>query len=158
MQWNEFLKDLLALRAVPVSRHVLCCTQKNVELRVFRDSSGQAYCAVVLVRVKCPQGVSVSLWAGKCRLANRKFLHRRMKKFSIARLELLSCLFLSKLVTMLVKTVEVELKVKKVFCWSDSQIAIWWICQTGIKGKCWIQNRVYTIRECCVRKLILCAN
>ena len=145
------MKDLLALRAVSVSRHVLCCTQKNVELHAFRDSSGQAYCAVVFVRVKCSHGVSVSLRAGKCGLAP-------MKNFSIARLELLSCLFLSKLVTMVVKTVEVELKVKKVFCWSDSQIAIWWICQTGKKWKCWIQNRVYTIRECFVRKLVLCAN
>ena len=41
MQWNEFLKDLLALRAASVSRHVLCCTQKNVELHDF---------AIVLVK------------------------------------------------------------------------------------------------------------
>ena len=30
MQWNEFLKDLVALRVVSVRRHVLCCTQRNV--------------------------------------------------------------------------------------------------------------------------------
>ena len=70
-----------------------------------------------------------------------------MKNFSIASLEILSCLLLSKLITMVVKAVEVEVKVNKVFCWSDSQIAIWWICQIGKKGKCWIQNRVDTIRE-----------
>ena len=55
-----------------------------------------------------------------------------MKNFSIARLELLSCLLLSKFITMVVKAVEVEVKVNKVFCWSDSQIAIWWI---GLLGK-----------------------
>ena len=100
VQWNEFLKDLLALRAVSVRHYVLCCTQRNVELHDFCDSSGQAYCAVVFVRVMCSHGVSVTLWAGKCRLAP-------MKNFSIARLELVSCLLLSKLIAMVVKAVEV---------------------------------------------------
>ena len=80
MQWNLFLKDLLASRAVFVRRHVLCCTQRNVELHC--DSSAQACCAVVFVRVICSHGVSVTLWTGKCRYA-------LMKNFSIARLELL---------------------------------------------------------------------
>ena len=48
---------------------------------------------------------------------------------------------------MVVKAVEVEVKVNKVFCWSDSQIAIWWVYQIGKKWKCWIQKRVDTIRE-----------
>ena len=48
---------------------------------------------------------------------------------------------------MVVKAVEVEVKVNNVFCWSDSRIAIWWICQIGKKWRCWIQNRVDTIRE-----------
>ena len=56
-----------------------------------------------------------------------------MKNFLITRSELLSCLLLSKLITMAVKAVEVEVKINKVFCWSDSQIAIWWICQIGKK-------------------------
>ena len=48
---------------------------------------------------------------------------------------------------MVVKAVEVEVKVNKVFCWSDLQIAIWWVCQIEKKWKCWIQKRVDTIRE-----------
>ena len=130
MHWNQFLKDLLTLIAVSVRRHVLCCTQKNVELHGFCNNSGQAYCAVVFVRVMCSHGVSVTLWARKCRLA--------LVNFSIARLELLSCLLLSKLITMVVKAVVVEVKVNKVFCWSDSQIAIWCVCQIKKKWKCWI--------------------
>ena len=120
VQWNELLKDLLAFRAVSVRRHVLCCTQRDVEIHGFCDSSAQAYCAVVYVRVECSHGVSVNLWAGKCRLAP-------MKKLTIAQLELLSCLLLAKLVKTVVKAVESEVNVKKVLCWSDSQIAIWWI-------------------------------
>ena len=40
-----------------------------------------------------------------------------------------------------------EVKLNKVFCWSDLQIASLWICQIGKKWKCWIQNGVDTIRE-----------
>ena len=47
---------------------------------------------------------------------------------------------------MVAKTVEVEVKLNKVFFWSDLQIAIWWICQIGKKWKHWVQNRVGTIR------------
>ena len=66
----------------------------------------------LLFRVMCSHGVSVTLWAGKRQLA-------LMKTFSIARIELLSSLLLSKLITMTVKGVEGEVKVNKVFCWSD---------------------------------------
>ena len=88
----------------------------------------KAYCAVVFVRVMYSHGVPVTLWVGKCRLAS-------MKNLSITLLELLSCLLLSKLITIVVKAIEVEVKVNNVFCWSDSQIAIWWIFQTGKKWK-----------------------
>ena len=45
------------------------------------------------------------------------------------------------------KAGEVKMKMKKAFCWYNLQIAIWSICQIGKKWKCWIQNRVRTIRE-----------
>ena len=48
---------------------------------------------------------------------------------------------------MVAGAVEVEVKVRKAFCWSDSQIVIWWIYQIGKGWRCWIQNRVDTIRE-----------
>ena len=67
MQWNELLKDLLALRTISVRCHVLCCTQRYVESHGFCDSSGQAYCAVVFVRVMYSHGVSVTVWEEKCR-------------------------------------------------------------------------------------------
>ena len=138
--YGMIFEGLAALTSCLWRRHILCCTQKNVELHGFCDSSGKACCAVVFVRVMCSHGVSVTLWMVKCRLAP-------VKKFSIVCLELLSCLQLSKLIKMVVKAVEVEVKVNKVFCWSDSQIAIWWICKIEKKWRCWIQNRVDTIRE-----------
>ena len=83
---------------------------------------GQLECLLVI----CSRGISANLWARKCWLVP-------MKSFSIAHLELLSRLLLSKLITVFIKAAEVEVKVGKVFCCSDSQIAIWWICQIGKK-------------------------
>ena len=117
-----FWRTCLPLRAVFVIRHILCSTQQNVERHGFCDSSGQAYCAMVFIRVINSHWVSDTMWAAKCRLTP-------IKNFSISRLELISCLFLSKLITTDVKAVEEEVKVNKVFCWSDSQIVIWWIYQ-----------------------------
>ena len=48
---------------------------------------------------------------------------------------------------MVSKTVEVEMKMKKAFCWSDLQIATWGMCQIRRKWNYRIQNRVDTIRE-----------
>ena len=86
----------------------------------------------------CSYGVSVNLWVGSINL-------HRLRIF--AQLEPLSCLLLSEPIAMVVKVVEVEVKVKKVFYWSDSQITIQWICQIGKKRKCRIQNKVDTVRE-----------
>ena len=70
-----------------------------------------------------------------------------MKVLSIPRLELLSCLLLSNLITSVKNAIEYEVKVSKIFCWSDSQIAIWWIKQTSKLWKTWIENRVSLIRK-----------
>ena len=70
-----------------------------------------------------------------------------MKMLSIPRLELLACLLLSELVISVVDAVKSEVRIKEICCWSDSQIAIWWIKQCGKVWNVWINNRVEKIRE-----------
>ena len=72
----------------------------------------------------CSHGVEVNLWARKCRVAS-------MKNLSIPRLELLAWVLLSKLVASVINAVILEVKVRNVFCWTDSQIAVWWIKQSN---------------------------
>ena len=107
---------------------------------VIEISSAKAYCAVVFVRVVCSYGVEVNLWAGKCRVAP-------MKDLSIPRLELLACVLLSKLVVSVINAVRLEVQVRNVFCWTDSQIAVWWIKQSNKRWNVWVQNRVEIIRN-----------
>ena len=77
---------------------------------------------VVYVRNVCRHGVKVSLWIGKCCVAP-------VKLTTVPRLELLVCALLSKLVVSVKKTVTGLLNVQNVFCWSDSQISLWWFRQ-----------------------------
>ena len=103
-----------------------------IEIHGFCDSSTQLSCAVVYVRVVCSHGVEVNLWAGKCRVAP-------MKDLSIPRLELLACVLLSKLVVSVINAV------RKVFCWTYSQISEWWIKQSNKRWNARVQNRVEII-------------
>ena len=48
-----------------------------------------------------------------------------MKDLSVPRLELLACVLLSKLVVSVVHAVRLDVQVRNVFGWTDSQIAVW---------------------------------
>ena len=123
--WDKFLYELNSLESVSIKRHILCnCGNRVMEIHGFCDSSTQLYCAVVYVRAACSHGVEVNLWAGKCRVAP-------MKDLSIPRLKLLACILLSKLVVSVINAVRLEVQVRNVFCWTDSQIAVWWIKQSN---------------------------
>ena len=116
------------------------CGNRLIDIHGFCDSSAQAYCAVVSVRVVCSHGVEVNLWARKCRVAP-------MKDLSIPRLELLAWVLLSKLVVSAINAVILEAQVRNVFCWTDSQIAVWWIKQSNKRWNVWMQNRVEILRN-----------
>ena len=72
---------------------------------------------VLAFRVVREHGVTVKLWASKCRLAP-------VKEISIPRLELLACFLLSKLIALVKTGVESEVEIVRVFCWMVSQIAL----------------------------------
>ena len=137
---TKFLHDLGQICLINAPRHVLYCQGQDVELCGFSDSSGKAYGACVFIRVSCEHRDSVRFWTSKCRLAP-------VKELSIPRLELMACLLLSRLMVSVKLAVEKEVSVKNIFCWTDSQIALWWIRQRRKEWKIWIQNRVEAIRE-----------
>ena len=69
------------------------------------------------------------------------------KKHTIPRLELLGNLLLSKLVCNVSRALDVELKVSKIFCWTDSTISLSWIKSSKKEFKVFVQNRVNDIRK-----------
>ena len=109
----------------------MCCEGRDFELHGFSDSSGKAYGACVFVRVSFEHESLVRLWVSKCRLAP-------VKELSIPRLKLMACLLLSRLMVSVKLAMEKEVSVKNNFCWTDSQIALWWIQQRLKERKIWI--------------------
>ena len=76
----------------------------------------------------------------KCRLAS-------VREISIPSLELLACFLLSKFITSVKTAVESEVDIVGFFCWTDSQIVLWWIRQAQKEWKVWVQNRVQKSRQ-----------
>ena len=142
-EWVEFLKNLESLRQVRISRCIFAEGKgvvKGIELHGFCDSSALAYGCAIYIRVITNNSIHVYLWTAKCRLAP-------MKLNNIPRLELLSCLLLTKLITSLQSAIKNIVSITKIVCWSDSQIALWWIKQTRKEWKIWVENRVTEIRK-----------
>ena len=134
-KWTKFLHDLEQFRLINAPAQL-----RHVKLHGFSDSSGKAYGACVFVRVSCEHGGSVRLWKSKCMLA-------LLKELPIPRLELMACLLLSRLMVSVKLAVEKEVSVKNIFCWTNSQIVLWWIRQRCKEWKIWVQNRAEAIRE-----------
>ena len=59
---------------------------------------------------------------------------------------MLGALILAKLINSVLTAFEGTLRVDSVFCWSDSQIALWWIWGVNREFKQFVQNRVVEIR------------
>ena len=96
---TKFLYEFNSLESVTIKFPILCnCGNREIEIHGFDDSSGQVYSTAVYVRVVCSHGLEINLWTGKCRV-------RPMKDLGIARLKVLACVLLSKLVVSVVNAV-----------------------------------------------------
>ena len=125
---------------IHVNQHVFShqTNYKDIVLHGFCDAPNEAYAAVVYLQIVNNNGTDTNLLTAKSKIVPNKNL-------SILRIELLSCLLLSKLVTSVKDSLKSE--VCRTFCWSDSQVALWWIKQVSQVWKVWFSNRVCMIRE-----------
>ena len=106
------------------------------------DSSSEAYGVAIYIReISKSKQVHTTLYSAKCRLVPSKGL------VSIPRLELLSCLLLSEQKKAVFDAISIKTTINEVFCWSDSQITLWWIKQVQKSWKIRVQNRVEKIRS-----------
>ena len=140
IKWEKTLKRLQRLQPVHIPRfyfhnlNYFC----NVELHGFCDASCKAYAAVVYIRAISADGtVSTEFVASKTKIAP-------IAKKTIPRLELLSCLILSRLLKTIIDSLNSFMF--KIFAWTDSMDCLYWI---NHKNKVWdrfVQNRVIEIR------------
>ena len=120
VQWNQFLHELFELQRIVVPRFIGYSVHENVistELHGFCDSSEAAYSSLTYLRVETENTITVRLLCAKARVAP-------LKKLTLPRLELLSCLVLSRLINITQIAIESEIKLNSVTCWSDSEISL----------------------------------
>ena len=87
-------------------------------LHGFCDTSLGAYAAVVYVRIEMVSGTSVSFVASKTRVAP-------VSKQIIPRLELLSALLLSNLITTVTAALREDVQIDSVICYTDSRVSLY---------------------------------
>ena len=95
---------------------------------------------MVYLVLRTNSGVTVQFVVSKTRVAP-------LQLQTIPRLELLSALLLSKLIVSVVNSLKSTLPPVEIRCYTDSQVALYWICGTHKEWKPFVENRVSEIRR-----------
>ena len=142
--WKKFVKLISAIKDIRIKHCVipeLIHNLASVQVHGFCDSSSVAYCAVVYLRKLSTSGaVDVRFLAAKTKVAP-------LKKATIPRLELLSCVLLANLVSSILPTLSDWGYDKSVTCWNDNTSAVGWITYEKRDRGPWVQPRVNNIRK-----------
>ena len=105
---------------------------KVAQLIGFCDASSKAYAAVVYLRLEYEGSVDVKFLAAKTRVAPAHGV-------TIPRLELLSALLLSKLLTSIRDALRSELTLNDPVCFTDSKASLYWIQGVHQKWKQFVE-------------------
>ena len=148
-EWQKFVSEPQQLNEISVPRYYFGALQarpQEIQLFGFCDSSSSAYAALVYAKINIEGSSSVNLVMSKSRVAP-------LKKLSIPRLELMSCLVLARLITSVKHMFESLIKVEIIRCWTDSISALYWVRGTNKEWKIFVENRVQEIRKLVCKEL-----
>jgi len=137
-QFIQWASELKALEQVHIPRHVQLeiTPSKNIQIHSFSDASQKAYAVVIFARVKVEDKVYVHLLQSKSRVAP-------LKKMTIPRLELMSCVISARLCKSVIENLNLDVPV---YFWSDSTTALSWIRGNDQWGT-FVGNRVREISQ-----------
>ena len=142
--WASWCNELSRIEHVKIPR---CYTHGDQQVPVsyqlhgFCDSSLSGYAAVVYLRATSGAIIQTAFVASKTRVAP-------LSQLTIPRLELLSALNLSRLITTVEEAHKPLVAIEKIYCWTDSTTALHWIIGTNKEWKTFLENRVKEVRSC----------
>ena len=142
-EWNCLLAALREATPLPIPRSYYCHVEgspSSYTLCGFSDASTQAYAAVVYLVIESDISTVVKFLVSKTRVAP-------LQPQTIPRLELLSAFLLSRLISTVAKGLSSTLPCLTFRCYTDSQVALFWIQGTAKEWKPFINNRVREIRQ-----------
>ena len=112
----------------------------ELDLHGFCDASIQVYSAAVYVRLSKNDNIVTNLLTAKSKIVPNRTL-------TVPKLELVSCLLLSRLIVSVRKALSVQVKISNFDSWSDSKVALNWVKSMTKKWKFWVENSVSEVRE-----------
>ena len=143
MKWDKLVASLQNSQPLRLERcyfkeprnEIICCN-----LHGFCDASLKAYGAVLCLQVHTASRTYVKFVSSKTRVAP-------LSSQTIPRLELLAAVILARLVKAIEEALKCEVPLKKITCWSDSEVALCWIRGIDKEWEQFVQNRVQEIRS-----------
>lgn len=142
--WEQFYTELPSLQNIRIPRHIGIDSDDSViTILGFADASEKAYGGVVYVHVSNNSENKknlVHLLCAKSKVAP-------VKTVSLARLELCAALLLSKLCRVAYNTLSSRHRVKSIFAFSDSTVALSWIHSSPHQWQTFVGNRVSKIQD-----------
>ncbi|CAI6345782.1 unnamed protein product [Macrosiphum euphorbiae] len=142
--WERYRQELLDITKVSISRRVIRSSDIQLhELHIFCDASQVSYGACAYIRTVSHSGeIHSQLLTAKSRVCP-------LKTVTMPRLELCAALLGSKLMMVVVQSLNDILKIDRIRMWSDSSIVLSWIRNEGATDiwKIFVANRIEEIRE-----------
>lgn len=138
-EWLRFQNKFEWINKVKMPRQVISATAKRIQIHGYCDASEQAYGACVYSRSTHSTGNHL------VRLICAKSKVSPLKCISLPKLELCGALLLARLVNSVVKAL--DMNIRKITYWCDSQITLAWIAGEPYKWKIFISNRVAEIQQ-----------
>ncbi|XP_071055024.1 uncharacterized protein [Onthophagus taurus] len=137
--WKSFINSFRETPVIRVPRWLgVDGGSESVEVHGFADASVSAFGAVVYLRVLNRERVRVTLLLSKTKVAP-------LKSITIPGLELCAAVLLVRLVKKVLTVL--ALHHLPVHLWTDSTIALSWICSHPSKWKDFVRNRVVQIQD-----------
>lgn len=134
--WYELKGQLKKIQDFEIKRRVIHLNSPNLkyEIHGFCDSSQLAYGACIYLKcIDEYNNVDVQLLCAKSRVAP-------IKPITLPRLELCGALVLARLQCKMHE--KLNLKISRVYLWSDSTIVLHWIAADASRWKQFVANRV----------------
>lgn len=113
---------------------------QSTSLQGFCNASVNAYAAVVYLKIETPDKAYIKFVTSKTRVAP-------LVEKTISRLELRSVLILARLISHVRAVLEEFIPISHVRCWSNSEVALFWIRGEDREWKQFVQNRICEIRS-----------